>query len=43
MRFNIQDEISLNTPSIVEECHTLAVNDEEKIMKRQEKEVGGRN
>lgn len=31
LRYNIQDEISLNTPRTVEECFQMAMTAEEKI------------
>lgn len=42
LRYNIQDELSLATPRMVEECYKLAVKFEEKIKRRQEQQGRGR-
>lgn len=42
LRFNFQDELSLENPRIVEECFQLAIRVEEKLKRRKEKQTRGR-
>jgi hypothetical protein len=42
LRYNLQDELSLNTPSTVEECYQLAIKAEENIKRRQYIQIRGR-
>lgn len=43
LRFNIQDEISLNAPNTIEECYKLATKDTYKLRNKQARQVGGIN